>query len=1241
MERAMDGVSPRLAMPIEMTGSSARRARAEAHGLHVTQLAPDPEQPSPRYQHTATVLGSGSNRFVVVFGGRERAGALSPNAIHLYDVSRAAWHKPSPAGFAPSARFGHVAAAVGFNRMMVAGGVGEEGLLRDAALLTLARNDVWEPDEGVWRAGSAQLHWTRLFTPKGVQPPPGRAYAAAAACDGKVWVHGGSLVPTVTCQRVAPSSPRSPRSPRSPFMPAPPSPRGGAGRVRVASHRVRSLLDFSRYPQGWAAEGLTDALLVAELADSLVVWRELPASALSGAVPCARAHHTMAALPHGRLLLLGGHGSGEVDARALERVQSDDRTRHSLKGIPTLGPDRLSSNACGRHLADTRVLDTRTLTWASLVCAGLRPAPRHSAALAVQEGARSIYLLGGQVAAPNAAAAGGVSNGTAVPFPTHRGSLDVAQLPAVCHRGSCDVAQLPAVTSVTSPPRTRPADSAAAGAAGAARGARSVGPREAVAGAELHVLGTELGAWWSPAQAAAGRRRGNDARGERSGGTQRAARRSAGVAAGGGGGVGGGDGGGEEAAARFTAGSAACIGSGKLLLFGGSLAPIPLPPHDGGADAHRSAAGNGGGTGGSAGAHGAHGRALRLGDGVVSGDASLLELSTRRVLRVSPRAGLIVGGTTVSIEGERFDEGGAPLLVRFAAILHAGTDAERCVELCVPAVVRAAGLASAVAPSFVAHLPEGLVTVEVATLPAALLGTGGLESVRVRAEREAPGRTGDGGARARAASAPRRARIRAAGVDAAEGGAPLDGRAGDGARGASPRARAPSPPASPRARRAQRERAARLALLALVERRRGGADPLDLAELPSTVRSLLEWTADGVEFCYVGATDPMRCAYSGEGLTRAVAGERARIDVVAHDLLGRRRLHGGDAFSLVSAPVDRGALHAPDGGMTAADRADGSYELGYTPTRAGDLELVVQLNGLPCRTVRARVSAGAADAGACRIDGLAQVAQHSAGEPIRFELLAFDRFRNPTSASAADFDVSLAPLGGARQRVRRVSASSASSVETADAADEADMGGAVDVRVSDTCHVTLVVERAGRYRLDCRLRGLPIGDARAGPRVLDVVAARAVGERSVVQGPGTRGGLSGPPLSFEVHTYDAFGNPRMRGGDDVRAALRWRDGGDGAGRPPPPTVSIVEQSVGGYRCTYETTLAQSAKHGAAKGRELREVVPLHGELLLDVSVNGWALPTCAVLLRGAPDGAAGAAGDAAGAAGDVAGGGVA
>jgi len=219
-----------------------------------------------------------------VFGGREHSGLLSPNAIHVYNVLGARWLKTIPQGFAPSARCGHVAATLGLNRLLVTGGVSERGPESDSALLTLARSDTWDPQEGMWRAHEPELTWRSLFAPKGAELPAGRAYAAAAACGGRVWVHGGSLEETVVCRRAEtrtrththehthtlPSAPRTPRSPRSPGRP-PASPRGRAGCVLVPSHPVRSLLAFELNPQGWAAAGLTDELLVAESSESTII----------------------------------------------------------------------------------------------------------------------------------------------------------------------------------------------------------------------------------------------------------------------------------------------------------------------------------------------------------------------------------------------------------------------------------------------------------------------------------------------------------------------------------------------------------------------------------------------------------------------------------------------------------------------------------------------------------------------------------------------------------------------------------------------------------------------------------------------------------------------------------------------------------------------------------------------------------------------------------------------------------
>ncbi|KAG2495201.1 hypothetical protein HYH03_006807 [Edaphochlamys debaryana] len=146
--------------------------------------------------------------------------------------------------------------------------------------------------------------------------------------------------------------------------------------------------------------------------------------------------------------------------------------------------------------------------------------------------------------------------------------------------------------------------------------------------------------------------------------------------------------------------------------------------------------------------------------------------------------------------------------------------------------------------------------------------------------------------------------------------------------------------------------------------------------------------ADGVRFrgrwrddCWVQSTaEPGACVVSGPGLSRAVAGEVATFTIEARDDLGNRRLSGGEGFRVeVRAPSGGGLLGAlgalalaggqgaagdeagagaelrplealgPEGGGRLVaegeviDTDDGLYEVSYTCTEAGVLELHVLL----------------------------------------------------------------------------------------------------------------------------------------------------------------------------------------------------------------------------------------------------------------------------------------------------------
>lgn len=137
-----------------------------------TRLSPSGPGPSARDGHTWT--DDPSSGLAYVFGGRDDQGALDD--LWAYDLTADAWHKLSPVGPTPGARFGHAAAWVnGVGLVVFAGQAGPTSLLADTW--------AYDPDTDRWR---------QLGSPA-AGPPARTGSCAAVGPDGRIWIsHGAS-----------------------------------------------------------------------------------------------------------------------------------------------------------------------------------------------------------------------------------------------------------------------------------------------------------------------------------------------------------------------------------------------------------------------------------------------------------------------------------------------------------------------------------------------------------------------------------------------------------------------------------------------------------------------------------------------------------------------------------------------------------------------------------------------------------------------------------------------------------------------------------------------------------------------------------------------------------------------------------------------------------------------------------------------------------------------------------------
>jgi hypothetical protein len=157
--------SPPTNTPTPTPATPAGPLRAAAW----SELASAVDSPEPREDHTWTVAGNGNEAYL--FGGR--AGRTEFNDLWRYDLVDDAWQLVTPAGDAPAARFGHVAAwADGIGLVIWSGQAGPRFF-----------NDTWvyDPDANSWRQLPAA----------GDIPPARYGSCGGIGPDGRLWISHG------------------------------------------------------------------------------------------------------------------------------------------------------------------------------------------------------------------------------------------------------------------------------------------------------------------------------------------------------------------------------------------------------------------------------------------------------------------------------------------------------------------------------------------------------------------------------------------------------------------------------------------------------------------------------------------------------------------------------------------------------------------------------------------------------------------------------------------------------------------------------------------------------------------------------------------------------------------------------------------------------------------------------------------------------------------------------------------
>jgi filamin len=240
----------------------------------------------------------------------------------------------------------------------------------------------------------------------------------------------------------------------------------------------------------------------------------------------------------------------------------------------------------------------------------------------------------------------------------------------------------------------------------------------------------------------------------------------------------------------------------------------------------------------------------------------------------------------------------------------------------------------------------------------------------------------------------------------------------------------------------------------------------------------------------------------GEGLTKATAGEPAKVNIITKDQFGNKLVEGG-------APIS-GSLSGPEEvPVSVIDNGDGTYTAEYDPKIAGEYTLNLKLGDDSIKDAPFKVvvspSTGDASQAQVDVDGVKEVV---AGETGEFGVQAKDAFGNNL-------------LNGGNALAATLDGPAPVEVATADNGDGSYKG-------------SFVPTVTGEYKLGVTFDGAAVPNS---PFAVKVVPAAANAATTEASGEGLHNADAGVPNGFKVQTKDKFGNNLTSGGAPITASI--------------------------------------------------------------------------------------------------------
>jgi len=285
--------------------------------------------------------------------------------------------------------------------------------------------------------------------------------------------------------------------------------------------------------------------------------------------------------------------------------------------------------------------------------------------------------------------------------------------------------------------------------------------------------------------------------------------------------------------------------------------------------------------------------------------------------------------------------------------------------------------------------------------------------------------------------------------------------------------------------------------------------------------------------------DPSRSIATGEGVEGAQSGEESNLRVQARDKFDNDLITGGDkvAATLSFQPLSGGAAVKHEVGIV--DNGNGTYDLAYTPTKVGNYDLLITIDGKPIKDMPVSVSVlpGRFSPMECTFDGLDLDGNGrrivTAGKTDTFNVIAKDANGNQLQEGGLNI--------------------------------EGILGGTADVSVmcadngDGTYSVSYTPTLVGPYQLEVKVEGQTIGGGK-NPFPILVISGAADASRSIASGPGLTEAKIGEVNQFTIEARDAHDNPVTMGGANIGGTLEL----DGEVIP----IEAVDNGDGTYTCSY-------------------------------------------------------------------------